>query len=529
MEFQWLNFLPSNWVSALYTTLFHSLWMGVVMALVAGVIVMGTKNSSPSLRYNLLTTLLGMFSLSMIFVFYQSLNKVNLLAKYLNPEVSNSSQLFKINFVSDINNLLTTLGTYADQILLLWFAVIFVKAARLMIGLRGVHHLKHAKIFDAGSYWQNKVNKLSQQLFIKESVQILQSGIAKIPMVIGHFKPIILMPIGMLNHLSLTEVEAILSHELAHIKRRDYLVNIFQNVLEMVFFFNPAVLWISNMIKEERENCCDDLAISCTNDKNGYLKALVSCQEFNLNATGFAMSMANGKSQLISRIRRIAFNKRASLGGIEKTMLAMSLLFVFALSAAFTLSGSSVHKTKAITKMVQKVVTKETTETTTENSVAVVTVKQVRANAAVSKRPLVRLNNVIPPVSIQNTIVNTPEKVQSQETCTPTPVTPVAVQTVKFSTAPVSKTVSTTVSTTTTTVKVDGKVVVYLTHQGKDARSDIKKDMLNDSIIAVGETPTYILNRNEMLVNGVKQDACTHQKYKEKYITRPDTQYRIGS
>ncbi|MGF1925646.1 MAG: hypothetical protein ACQUHE_15835, partial [Bacteroidia bacterium] len=94
MEFQWINFLPVNLVSALYSTLFYSLWIGVVMGLIAGIIVMATKNASPSLRYNLLTALLGLFSLSMIFVFYQALGKVNLLHSYINPGVLNPGQLF---------------------------------------------------------------------------------------------------------------------------------------------------------------------------------------------------------------------------------------------------------------------------------------------------------------------------------------------------------------------------------------------------------------------------------------------------
>jgi bla regulator protein BlaR1 len=80
-------------------------------------------------------------------------------------------------------------------------------------------------------------------------------------MVIGNLKPVILMPIGLLTALTTEEVEAILMHELAHIKRRDYLVNLLQSLMEIVFFFNPAVLWISQLIKAERENCCDDLAL----------------------------------------------------------------------------------------------------------------------------------------------------------------------------------------------------------------------------------------------------------------------------
>lgn len=524
MEFQWLNFLPTSWMNALYSTLFHSLWIGVIMALLAGVVVIATKNSRPTLRYNLLTALLAVFSLSMLFVYYQSLNKVTGLTTSLNQEVTNSNQFLSLRFATDINSILNTLGNYTNQILIVWFAVIFIKALKLMMGLQGVNHLKRTKVFDAGSYWQTKVDQLAQQLQIEQSVQILQSGIAKIPMVIGHFKPIILMPIGMLNHLSLTEVEAILSHELAHIKRRDYLVNILQNILEVLFFFNPAVLWISKMIKEERENCCDDLAISCTNDKSGYLRALISCQEFNLSATGFAMSMANGKGQLIARIRRIAFDKKASLGGIEKTVLAMSLLFVFALSVAFTLSEQSNDSANVEIKKVQNKLTDKVEE--------IVLVKPIPAvQPIIAKNPPKEINNIPNVGSFTTPIANTNviEPSQASQTCDLVPPVPIVVPPVPVVIPPVSKTVSTTVSTTSTTVNIDGRITVDITYHNRDARNEIKRDMLNDSLIIMGENPSYVLNRNEMSVNGVKQDARTHQKYKDKYITTPDTQYRIGS
>jgi bla regulator protein BlaR1 len=528
MEFQWLNFLPSDWVNALYSALFHSLWIGMVMAVVAGMVIIGTRNSRPSLRYNLLTALLGVFSLTMIFIFYQSLNKANQFSAYLKHDVAHPNQLFKLNIFNDIDRILSVLGSYANQMILIWLGIIFIKAIKLMIGFQGVHHLKHTKVFDAGAYWQKKVNELSKELYIKQSVQILQSGIAKIPMVIGHFKPIILMPIGMLNHLSLTEVEAILSHELAHIKRRDYLVNILQNILEVLFFFNPAVLWLSKIIKEERENCCDDLAISCTNDKNGYLKALVSCQEFNLNSTGFAMSMANGKSQLISRIRRIAFNKKASLGGVEKTMLTMSLVIVLLLSTAFILREKPAYIAKTTTKQLRNAVDKVITKIKTTNAKPMQPLKPlVPANLAVPTIPTVEITALNELKDIASTAENNNERTPNEapETC----VKVAPIKSVEFYVPPISKTVSTSISTTTSTVKVDGRVVVHVVHQGKDAREDIRKDMLKDSIIVTGENPIYILNQHEMLVNGVRQDACTHQKYKDKYITRPDTQYRIGS
>jgi beta-lactamase regulating signal transducer with metallopeptidase domain len=116
----------------------------------------------------------------------------------------------------------------------------------------------------------NRISELSEQLHIKRSVQLLQSPVATVPAVVGFFKPVILFPAAMLAGLSPSEIEGILIHELAHIKRQDFLVNMLQHFIEMIFFFNPAVLWVSSLIKIERENCCDDIAVG-TNTKQAEL------------------------------------------------------------------------------------------------------------------------------------------------------------------------------------------------------------------------------------------------------------------
>jgi beta-lactamase regulating signal transducer with metallopeptidase domain len=86
----------------------------------------------------------------------------------------------------------------------------------------------------------------------------------------------------MLTTLPASEIEAILLHELAHIRRRDYLVNLLQSFSDIIFFFNPAVLWLSSLIRDERENCCDDIAIGEVKNKKQFIHALLSFQEYNL-------------------------------------------------------------------------------------------------------------------------------------------------------------------------------------------------------------------------------------------------------
>ena len=538
MEFKWVNFLPPDLMEALLGTLLHSLWIGLVTALLAALFIVGTKNSQPVLRYNLLVGLLSVFSLGMIVVFVQTLNKVNIIASLFsfNQSQQNAISKFQLDIFTALNQFFEVLKHYAGPMILIWLLIILFKSIQLLVGLHGVSYLKRTKNFAAGNYWEQRVATLASQLNISQSIAIFQSGLAKIPMVIGHFKPVILMPIGLLNHLNLNEVEAILSHELAHIKRRDYLVNILQNIVEVLFFFNPAVLWLSKTIREERENCCDDLAIACTNDKNGYLKALVSCQEFSLNSTGFAMSMANEKGQLIARIRRIAFNSRTTLTSFEKTTLTISLCFFLGLGAAFKLGQSPLPHSSLQKEMTyvnglnhQFKEARPTSQPAPHENCDPVKPSAINfGETEVDDVPELAAIAQVEPIS------DLPQAKPEEPVIPMKPVVPVrnmisVNQPISnVINVPVGVTTTTTATTTTSTVKVDGKVVVHIVHDGNDASQEIQDQMIQDNLVVKGKKLDYILTENEMLVNGVAQDISIHQKYKEKYIKRPDIEYRIN-
>ncbi|PYF72844.1 M56 family metallopeptidase [Pedobacter nutrimenti] len=366
MEFQFINLFPSNWVNALGLTLFHSLWIGILLALVTSAIILFTKKSSARLRYNLLTATLCLFVLVMGLVFIRSIDApkqqtvlpqitMNTPAQVLaQPPVIPSSESGLAERAKEVLNLWSL---YSYQIVMIWFLIICAKCIQLVAGLHSVHYLKKNNVFDPGRYWEDKITELSEKLGLQKSIRLLQSGLAKVPMTAGHLKPVILMPLGMLNGLSLAEVEAILSHELAHIKRRDYLVNILQSLIEIVFFFNPAILWISRLIREERENCCDDLALTCTDNKQTYIKALISCQEFQSLNPEYAMAFSGKRGQLLGRVSRMVFNKSASLNKVEKTVLTIVLISSVLLTAAFTKDSKTapvklVKKEKALESVV---------------------------------------------------------------------------------------------------------------------------------------------------------------------------------
>jgi bla regulator protein BlaR1 len=345
MEFKLIDFLPENWLHAFGITLFHSLWLGLVLSLLVAIIVFFTRKSTAALRYNLLTACMFLFVAVITFVFYKELgvSSKNISISVIQNQIIQGEEQVHVSSISNaqaylsvgLNKILKTWNDYTAQIVLVWFLIICARSIQLLVGLNGIYHLRNSQVYASGKKWDAKLAELSNRLGIHQSVEMLQSGIAKVPMVVGHFKPLILIPLGLINSLSIAEVEAIICHELAHIKRRDYLVNLIQSFVEIVFFFNPAVLWLSKLIRTERENCCDDLAIASVDDKRNYVKALISCQEFQLNAPELAMAINGRKNHLLQRVSRMLFNTKSTLNKMEKTILTIALVSVLICSAAF--------------------------------------------------------------------------------------------------------------------------------------------------------------------------------------------------
>src|SRR5207249_10465429 len=126
---------------------------------------------------------------------------------------------------------------------------------------------------------QQMLEHTAQRLGLRHAVRVLQSTLVQTAVVAGYFRPIILLPMSAITGLSTAQLEAILAHELAHIRRHDYLVNLLQTLVETVFFYHPAIWWLSNQIRCERENCCDDVAIAVLGTRVESGRALLALEE----------------------------------------------------------------------------------------------------------------------------------------------------------------------------------------------------------------------------------------------------------
>ena len=184
-----------------------------------------------------------------------------------------------------------------------WLIGVGVLSLRLFASWLSVQLLRRRATQPASENWQALLGRLAQRLRVTRPVKLFESALVEVPAVIGWLSPLILLPATALTGLTTEQLEALLAHELAHVRRHDYLINLLQTVVETLLFYHPAVWWISHRIRVEREHCCDDLAASVCGDRLGYALALVAMEELRAPKLGLAMSSSGGS--LLTRVARL--------------------------------------------------------------------------------------------------------------------------------------------------------------------------------------------------------------------------------
>jgi beta-lactamase regulating signal transducer with metallopeptidase domain len=199
-----------------------------------------------------------------------------------------------------------------------WAVGVLLLSVRTAGGLLLTRGLRREAVAVTSVNWQRRMESLSRRLKVKRVVQFCESARAQVTTTLGWLRPMVLVPAGFLLQFPADQIEALLAHELAHIRRLDYLVNIVQTVVETLFFYHPAVWWVSRRIRQERENCCDDIAVAVLGDPVAYAKALSDLDEIAGRNPELAIAASGGS--LLLRVKRliIADRKpgRAWLGGI---------------------------------------------------------------------------------------------------------------------------------------------------------------------------------------------------------------------
>jgi len=195
------------------------------------------------------------------------------------------------------------LRPWLSAIVWAWCLGVLAFATRPLASWYTVRRLRVVGVSPVPATVQGVREIASQRLGLRRATRVLQSTLVEVPVVAGYFRPVILVPMSVISGLPVSRLEAILAHELAHVRRHDYLVNLLQTLLETVFFYHPAVWWLSRQIRNERENCCDDLAVVVVGNGVDYSRALLAVAELHRPSTALALGVRGGS--LLGRVRRI--------------------------------------------------------------------------------------------------------------------------------------------------------------------------------------------------------------------------------
>lgn len=358
------TFFTKEFQYALGWTVIHSLWQATVIAILSGCAMIVLRKKTAQTRYIVQNVALFAVLLSAIMTFGYYFSYENSETPNCNETAVVPTENKTTPFVlfenkknqpncAETNTAINTplpivsgaaisfkgIKTFFDGqiyfVFLIWLLGVSMFILKLLGGVSYVYYMRSQHNFPVDEYWAEMLDSLSKRLNVKKHFTLVESALVRSPVVVGYLKPMILFPLGVINRLNSEEVEAILAHEIAHIMRHDYVFNILQSIIETLFYFNPAVWWLSSNIRFERENCCDDIAIQVCGNPIAYTKSLVAVKEMELYSLTFAMNFAGQhRNQLLERIQRI-LNQSSSKTSVMEKLFATTFIVISLIALTF--------------------------------------------------------------------------------------------------------------------------------------------------------------------------------------------------
>ncbi|MCJ8165423.1 M48 family metalloprotease [Pontibacter sp. E15-1] len=311
------SLFPEGITHAIGWTLFHSLWQGAFVALLLALLLVLLHRQSARVRYAAAggAMLLQLLLAGGTFAFYYSQSQTQALQASILSEspaipAAGPAALDALPqdsfWASPLEGAQLYFERHMPLLVMLWLLGMVMMALRFVGGVAYTQRLRHYRTAPLTDYWQQRLSALCQAAGMQRAVRLAESALVQVPMAIGIAKPVILLPVGAVTGLSQAQVEAVLAHELAHILRKDYLVNLLQSVVDMLFFYHPAMWWVSGVVRAERENCCDDIAVALCGDTLTYARALAELETMRLPAgPALAVAFSGKRGTLLSRIKRL--------------------------------------------------------------------------------------------------------------------------------------------------------------------------------------------------------------------------------
>jgi len=332
-------------------TLLHLLWEAGVVALLLATVLRLLRKSSANLRYVVACSALAVVVILPVVTIRlvpapPSYALLEAESASLLPPMAEAMKIVPVNLeavepfpaIGLKQRVVNLLEPTLPYIVAGWVLGVFTLSLWHFGGWTHLQRLRRRLTKQADASLLAKLGALVEKLGITRPVRLLESALVQIPTVVGWLRPVILLPATALSGLTSEQIEALLAHELAHIRRGDYLINMLQTVVEILGFYHPAVWWISNKIRLERENCCDDLAVNVCGDKMRYARALAEMERIRSSQPEFALA-ANG-GNLFTRICRLIGKGSAPKPRFNWAAALIAAILILALAIPTTLAIS---------------------------------------------------------------------------------------------------------------------------------------------------------------------------------------------
>ena len=314
-------------IAALGWTLIHFLWQGALLGGAAFLILRGVRPQRASTRYAIGVATLAAMVITCAMTFTMELRpRPAATTGWSTPPAtfapavatpSAARQLISDRTISMAGAVTASPITWPMEpvdsrllplVVIAWLMGVFAMSVRLLGGWLLTRQLARRAAVAVSPAIDAAARAIAARLHVRRTVAILESQLVAVPTLVGWLKPVVLLPTAALAGLSPDQLRAILAHELAHVRRHDYLVNLLQSVVETLLFYHPATWWVSAQIRAEREHCCDDLAIDVCGDRLVYASALA---ELTAMAGHQGLALAATDGSLLNRVRRILGGQRS--------------------------------------------------------------------------------------------------------------------------------------------------------------------------------------------------------------------------
>ena len=304
---------------ALGWALLHSIWQGTLIGLVVALLLVALKSRSPQHRYLVACAGLAAMVAAWIgtaMVVNKTLEPAPVRAVLVQPPLElgpagpddRTPAIRVIESPAGLSRVVEPqpirqrMEAWSTALVPLWLGGVVLLSVRLVLAWMGVARLRRAGSSPVSEAVAARVADLAARLEIGRAVRVVQSPAVQVPLVIGWLRPLVMLPASALTGLSPAQLESIIAHELAHVRRHDYLVNALQSMAEVLLYYHPACWWISRRIRVEREHCCDDIAVALCGDGVTYASALADLEAHRRDAT---LVLAATDGPLLQRVRRL--------------------------------------------------------------------------------------------------------------------------------------------------------------------------------------------------------------------------------